>query len=122
MSALEAANRVRYARADLKDAIHDDPTWRTLVEVIEGGRGAELVRRDRVDDWLTHAPRIGRVKARSIIAEAGFNRDGAIRFGWLTPTSRAVLARAALNRHKTHSMAALQAVAATPRDPKRKAT
>src|ERR1044072_5046994 len=70
MPALRLAVRAKAARANLKDSIHDDPTWWTLVDVVVGDQAPELANRIRLVDLLGAAPGMGPAKIRRVLRAA----------------------------------------------------
>lgn len=74
LARLERADAIRIARARAKDTIHADPTWRALELAIRGrtaAGSATYLEGARVWDLLTAASRVGPVKARALLVEAG---------------------------------------------------
>lgn len=116
-AALELADAVRYARADLKDRLHADPTWHTLIDVIAGERDRDVADRITVLEVLDAAPGIGPAKVRRLCREAGLRQPAMRRrLGDLDDGERLNLAWRLRVTHRRLSYTALERIAATPRD------
>lgn len=116
MRALAAANEVRMARANVKDAIHADPSWRALTDVVLGKRDAEAADRMRLRSLLTAAPGLGPRKARRLILEVGVSpmvSDAPLRA--LTPERRRALASVIRTTRKGLNGRGLRKIAERPR-------
>lgn len=123
-AALNLANEVRAARADLKDLVAGDPSWQTLIDVVAGKRDGGPIAGMRIVDLLVEAPGMGPAKARRAMRAAGLDRDNyaAVLFGWLTPIRRVELAHALklARRNLTDAAVARVAAAARQRRPRRR--
>lgn len=119
LAALEAADRVRYRRADLKDAIHADPSWATLRDVIAGRLEPELVAGMRVLEAMLAAPALGPEKAKRLLVraagEAGGRFDPLVTFGGLTAPRRDVILAELVPMRRRLTDAYVARLAATPR-------
>jgi hypothetical protein len=69
-AALEHAQTVRLAGAAVKDAVHMDPSWDTLVDILTGDLDLAHAGAVRVGLLLTSAAGIGPTKAGKMLAEA----------------------------------------------------
>lgn len=107
MKSLERANRIRTARADLKDAVYEDHAWDLLIAVIRDEEAPGIITRDqlstmKVYDLLVVAPTIGRVKALKVINSIPASPSKTI--GGLSPRQRAafVMELHALRRRRSN--------------------
>lgn len=120
LAALERANEVREARAALKDRLHSDPTWHTLVDVVAGELERDVADRITVLEVLDAAPGMGPGKVRRICREAGVRQPAMRRrLGELDDGERLNLCWRLRVNHRRLSYQFLESVAATPRDWKR---
>lgn len=108
--------RAKAARANLKDSIHDDPTWWTLVDVVVGDQAPELANRIRLVDLLGAAPGMGPAKIRRVLREANCPRPyHQLTLGDVEQDVRLAIVSKLRHAHARLNYQVLERVAATPR-------
>lgn len=116
-AALDYANDVRAAIADLKDRIHADPSWRTAADVVAGDEGGYPAGRMTVAAVLDAAPGVGPGKVaaicRKVLGPTG--SPATTRIAELTDRQRGMIVWRLLLRWRGQRLEVLERIAANPR-------